>query len=99
MSKRSWKVLFEDMLASVQKIERYTEGLTFEAFLEEEMVADAVVRNLEIIGEAANQLPDEITERFEEISWPQIVGLKSWACEIASSIRTSTWTCTSSGPS
>jgi len=65
------------MLACIQKIERYTAPYDFEAFCEAPMVIDAVVRNLEIIGEAAHQLPEETTARFDEVSWRQIVGLRN----------------------
>jgi uncharacterized protein with HEPN domain len=51
MSKRDIKLLLEDMLESAYKIKRYTSGLSFENFLEDEKTIDAVVRNFEIIGE------------------------------------------------
>lgn len=53
MSKRDPRLLLIDMVESIEKIERSTDGLSFDQFEAEEMVLDAVVRNLEIIGEAA----------------------------------------------
>ena len=57
MSERSPKLLIEDILSSAQKIQRYTAGMTFEQFTVDEKTVDAVARNFEIIGEAANRLP------------------------------------------
>jgi len=54
---RDQLVFFADMLAAIEKIQRYLENITLEEFLEDEMRIDAVVRNLEIIGEAAGQNP------------------------------------------
>jgi uncharacterized protein with HEPN domain len=56
---RNWPFYLEDVVESARKIGRYTEGLTFDQFRSEDMVIDAVVRNLEIIGEAAKHLPAE----------------------------------------
>ena len=59
MSKRSLALLVEDLWESIEKIERYTEGMTQDSFQNDEKTTDAVVRNLEIIGEAAGRLPKE----------------------------------------
>jgi uncharacterized protein with HEPN domain len=58
MSKREPSVLLDDIRTSIEKIQRYTAGLD-EALLADEKTTDAVARNLEIIGEAAKQLPAE----------------------------------------
>ena len=59
MSKRDPLVLLEDINFAIQKIVRYTSQLDHQAFLTDELVIDGVARNLEIIGEAARQLPEE----------------------------------------
>jgi len=59
MSKRSLNLLIEDIWESIEKIERFTEGMTQESFDCDEKTSDAVVRNLEIIGEAAGRLPKD----------------------------------------
>jgi len=51
MSNRDIRVLLNDILEATAKVERYTQGLSFEEFSENDMVIDAVTRNLEIIGE------------------------------------------------
>jgi uncharacterized protein with HEPN domain len=53
MSRQNARLLLQDMLESLEKIERYTTGLTFERFARDDRTVDAVVRNLEVIGEAA----------------------------------------------
>lgn len=77
MSERDWKLFLKDILESITKIERYISELSFEAFMEDEKTKDAVVRNLEIIGEAANHIPRNIQERFHEIPWKQIIGMRN----------------------
>lgn len=77
MSKREPKLLLEDIIESAEKIFRYTQGLTYNDFLKNDEKIDAVIRNFEIIGEAANQLPDEIWDRFPEVDWFRMRGLRN----------------------
>lgn len=66
----------EDILEAVEKCQRYFRALGEDPELEE-MAADAIERNLQIIGEAANHLPAEITDAHPEIAWPQIRGFRN----------------------
>ena len=59
MSDRQPKLLLEDILDSAQKIISYTNNQSFEEFIADSKTIDAVTRNFEIIGEAANRLPDQ----------------------------------------
>jgi uncharacterized protein with HEPN domain len=77
MSKRDPRLFLTDMLEAIQKIERYTAGLSFDQFEANEMVLDAVVRNLEIIGEAARYLPPTLRERYTQIEWSRVVGFRN----------------------
>src|SRR5436190_3480242 len=77
MSKREPSVLLDDIRASIEKIQRYTAGLDEGSFLADEKTIDAVVRNLEIIGEAAKQLPAEFKNRHSAIRWAQIADLRN----------------------
>jgi len=77
MSKnRDYRLFLEDILMSIQKIEKYTANLTFETFSENDLVIDAVIRNLEIIGEAVKKLPKEIRERYSDIPWKEVAGFR-----------------------
>jgi uncharacterized protein with HEPN domain len=70
-------LLIEDIWESLEKIQRYTSKLTQKAFSVDEKTIDAVVRNLEIIGEAANRLPEEFKSKHKTISWRKIIGLRN----------------------
>jgi|GEM_PF-1029912 uncharacterized protein with HEPN domain len=59
MSKRDLRLFLIDILECIEKIESYISGLSYEEFIQDAKTKDAVVRNLEIIGEAANQIPEE----------------------------------------
>jgi uncharacterized protein with HEPN domain len=64
MSKREPKLLISDILESAHKILDYTAGQNFDDFKNDSKTADAVIRNFEIIGEAANRLPEEFNDKF-----------------------------------
>jgi uncharacterized protein with HEPN domain len=59
MSRRRPPLLVEDIWEAVEKIERYVAGMDHDTFVGDEKTIDSVVRNLEIIGEAANRLPQD----------------------------------------
>lgn len=77
MSKRKPILLLEDILESTRLIEEYIEGLDFEAFSQDTKTRDAVIRNFEIIGEAANNLPGYLTENHAEVDWSGVVGFRN----------------------
>ena len=74
---RDQLVFFADMLDAIEKIQRYLENTSFAEFLEDDMRIDAVVRNLEIIGEAAGKIPPETRDEYPDIPWKKIVGLRN----------------------
>ena len=77
MSKRTPQLLLEDIIASANKIMSYTAHFTYEQFLEDEKTMDAVIRNFEIIGEAANRLPEEIKDKYPHVDWHRIRGFRN----------------------
>ncbi len=79
MKRKNHKLYIEDILEAVDKVERYTRGLTYEAFAKNDMAADAVIRNLEIIGEASRNIPGDIRQKFPDIPWKRMIGLRNIA--------------------
>jgi uncharacterized protein with HEPN domain len=67
----------EDMLQAAEKIERYIQGLDFTTFAANEMAADAVTRNLGIIGEAARHIPEQIRAQYPDVPWRKMAGLRN----------------------
>jgi uncharacterized protein with HEPN domain len=77
MSNRDLILLLEDMLESALKIKRYTANLDFDSFVGDEKTVDAVVRNFEIIGEAANRIDPEYRTKNPEIEWKRMRGFRN----------------------
>ena len=77
MSKRQPILLVEDIIESGEKILSYTDGLSFEQFTSDSKTIDAVIRNFEIIGEAANRLPEEFKDKYPEIDWHRMRGFRN----------------------
>lgn len=80
MKDRGYLAYIEDMIEAIDKIIRYLDTVNgLEDFLQNDMVIDAVTRNYEIIGEAANQLPKAIKDKYPELPWRQMYGLRNFA--------------------
>lgn len=77
MSKRNTKVLLNDIIFSIENIFSYTKNYDFLAFKNDRKTVDAVIRNLEIIGEASNKISADIKNNSEHIPWKQTVGLRN----------------------
>jgi len=70
--KRNYELYLKDILEAISNIEEYVDSMDFEDFESKKMVVDAVLRNLEIIGEAATQIPEEMRAEHNEIPWRDI---------------------------
>lgn len=77
MSKRTWKLYLADMLASIEKALSYVAGLRYEDFLGDSKTQDAVVRNLEVLSEAAHRIPAEVQKKHPQIPWSQIISMRN----------------------
>ncbi len=67
--RRKSSLYIKDILEAMEKIEEFTQGMSFEDFARDDKTSSAVVRKLEIIGEAVKRLPGEVRNRFSEIPW------------------------------
>ena len=79
MSKRDPRCFLADMAEAVAKIEKWICEISYEKFVGDSMLQDAVVRNLEILGEAAKNVPDEIRSRYPDIPWKRVAGFRDVA--------------------
>jgi len=73
---RESEVYLEDMLEAANRIRRYVRGLDFEGFRGDERTVDAVIRNLEILGEAAKRVPESIRVQCPDVEWRKVAGLR-----------------------
>jgi len=73
---RDIRVYIEDILDSIAKIEQYTKGVNEQEFLTNTQLQDAVLRRLEIIGEAVKNVPQPFRDRYPHIPWKKIAGLR-----------------------
>jgi uncharacterized protein with HEPN domain len=72
----STDVYLRDILRACAKVRRYVEGITVAQFAADEKTIDAVVRNLEIIGEATKRIPQQARERIPDVQWKRMAGLR-----------------------
>jgi len=74
---RDYRLYLEDIVEAAGRILRYTIGMGYDCFASDDKTLDAVVRNLEIIGEAAKRLPQSAKQRMPDIEWRKIAGLRN----------------------
>src|SRR3989344_7765294 len=74
--KRTLNLFIEDILENIKLIEESIKNLSKEKFILDKLIIDATIRRLEIIGEAVKNIPDSFRDKYEEISWKKIAGLR-----------------------
>ena len=77
MSERAWQLYIDDMRAFARKVLLYTEGFDQHRFVASGLNYDATLRNLELIGEAANQISEAIRAEMPQIQWRQIIAVRN----------------------
>ena len=65
------------ILDAIDRISKYTQGMTFNEFSQDSLTFDAVVRNLEIIGEAARNIPEDVRSQYNQIPWREMLGMRN----------------------
>ncbi len=83
---RDYRLYLKDILRSISKIERFVDGYDYEAFKADDKTVSACVREIEVIGEAAKQIPNEITAQHINIPWSLMAKMRDkmihWYFEI-----------------
>jgi len=74
---REWRFYLDDMIGFAEKAIAYTDGLDQERFVASGLNYDATVRNLELIGEAATNIPDAIRQKYPQIPWRLVVATRN----------------------
>ena len=74
--KRNINLFIEDIIISIKNIENFTANITENQFEDDVMKQDAVIRRLEIIGEAAKKIPQNFRDQYPDIEWRKIAGLR-----------------------
>jgi uncharacterized protein with HEPN domain len=74
---RDHRQQIDDILTAISYIREYISGMSFDNFSDDRKTQDAVIRNLEVIGEAARVLPEEVKEKMDSIQWYKIVALRN----------------------
>lgn len=77
MRRRQWRLLVQDILGAVAVIRDYTTGLDQTSFVSDRKTVDAVLYNIEVIGEAVSVLPDDIKSRHMQIPWRDIRNMRN----------------------
>ena len=74
---RDYRLYLDDILDAIDRIREYVEGMDNDAFISDRKTQDAVIRNLEVIGEASRNLSDELKAQSNEIEWTKIIGFRN----------------------
>jgi len=74
--KRDFRVYLDDILEAIKNIQEYTRGLSFEEFTKDRKTVDAVIRNFEILGEAAKHIPQRIRKKYPKVPWKEMAGMR-----------------------
>ncbi|MBU2542153.1 DUF86 domain-containing protein [Patescibacteria group bacterium] len=71
------KVFLLHILESIEMIEKYIQGKTKKDFLDSELLQDAFIRRLEIIGEAVRYIPDDVRLKYPQIPWQKVSDMRN----------------------
>jgi uncharacterized protein with HEPN domain len=74
--KRSCSLLVYDIYQSIEKIEEFTRGISFDQLMGDERTKDAILRNLQVIGEASKNLPESLIADHPEVDWSGLAGVR-----------------------
>jgi uncharacterized protein with HEPN domain len=75
-AERMYVDYLEDILDAIEKVEQFIEGMTFDQFAEDAKTVFAVIRALEIIGEATKHIPQSVRASYPEVPWREMAGMR-----------------------
>lgn len=73
---REFRLFLQDILEAIHNARTYVAGISLDAFLADRKTIDAVIRSLEVIGEATKNVPDEIRSKYPHVEWKRLAGLR-----------------------
>lgn len=73
---RDYTIYVKDMVAAIESIEAFIAGMGFEEFARDDKTLRAVLRKLEVLGEASKQVPEEIRAKHPDIPWREMAGMR-----------------------
>lgn len=74
---REWKLYFDDLVGFCEKVMSYTRGLTREQFEAGGLNYDATLWNVQLFGEAANHIPENIRSQMPDVPWRELIGMRN----------------------
>ncbi len=84
---REYKLFILDVIDFCGRVMRYTAGMQEDEFFDNEMALDAVMRNLELIGEASKNIPENIRAQMPDIEWRNIIAMRNWIAHAYFGVR------------
>ena len=76
MTERQWGDYLEDILEAIESIEEFIQGMTIDEFFSDKKTKYAVVRSLEVIGEASKNIPESVKFKFPDVPWKDMAGMR-----------------------
>ena len=74
---RNWRLYIQDMIEFAERVLSYTQGLDQDTFIADRRTYDATLRNIELIGESATHVPDNVSGSHPEIAWRSLIGARN----------------------